>query len=452
MLEKNKVTGSQYLGHALGGLGQNIIFGLWSGYMMIFYTDVFGLSAGIVGLLFLVSRLWDGINDPLMGIIADRTRTKWGRFRPWLVFMMVPIGVCLVLNFYVPNISGKALIIYAFVTYILMSMAFTAVDVPYWSLPAAMTEDPNTRTKIFSISRLTTTFASILVGALVIPLVNVIGKGDMANGFRGVAIVFAIVGSVLYLSSFVLVKEHVPASTEKFVFKKAIKALTANKPLVIILFCSLISTTMLTMRMNIQNYYAQYNLGSLDLVPILSVIGLPGIVIGALTAPLLAKKLGKKRVLIVSNIFTLIAGVVFYFVGYSNVTLVIAMMGLLMLPIGINMVLTSAMIADTIEYAEWKTGQRNEGLISSTQTLAAKFSMAIAGGLVGLILVVTNYTPNVQQSVQTLDALHATMSLFLAFGALISLIPLKFYDLTEEKHAEIVDILRERRVNSENIK
>ncbi|MGL4373546.1 MAG: glycoside-pentoside-hexuronide (GPH):cation symporter, partial [Turicibacter sp.] len=305
----SSVSGKEILGHALGGVGQNFIFAFWSGYMMMFYTDVFGLTAAFVGLLFFGARIWDAINDPMMGMLADRTRTRWGRFRPWLLFMPLVIGICLVLNFTIPSLSGKSAMVYAVITYMMMSMAFTAVDIPYWSMPSAMTTDPNTRTKIFSFSRLSTSLASVVAGIFIIPLINVMGGGDMAKGFCGAAIVIAIIGAIFYLISFSLVREHVPGSTEKFNYKKAFQALSQNKPLMIALGAALACNLGLIIKMSLQLYYVQYNLGSLDLIPIFSFLALPGIVLGSLMTPSLCKKFGKKTTLIGSNVCMLGIGI-----------------------------------------------------------------------------------------------------------------------------------------------
>lgn len=138
---EGEVKGREMFGHAIAGFGQNLIFGLWSSYMLVFYTDIFGISAGAAGIIMLLTRVWDGFNDPMMGSIADHTRTKWGRYRPWLLFMSPIIVIFLVLNFSSPDLSPVAKIVYASITYVMMSMAFTAVDVPYWTMPAAMSAD-----------------------------------------------------------------------------------------------------------------------------------------------------------------------------------------------------------------------------------------------------------------------------------------------------------------------
>lgn len=440
-----EVTKKEILGHAIGGVGQNFIFALWSGYMMMFYTDVFGLSAAFVGVLFFGARVWDAVNDPIMGIMADKTRTKWGRFRPWLLFMPIPIGVCLVLNFTAPNLSGTSAIIYATITYILMSMSFTAVDIPYWSMPSAMTTDPIKRTKLFSYARLSTSLASVVAGMIIIPLVNVIGKGDMKKGFFGTAVVIAIIGAVFYLISFKMTREHIAASTEKFNYKKAIQALSQNKPLMIILVSSVAINLGMILKNSLQLYYVQYNLGTLNLIPVFSFLSLPGIVIGSLIAPKISSKYGKKNTLIGSNIVLLLAGIIFMFTPYTQVWMIILMTAIQVTVIGLAMVIVSSMIADTIEYAEWKTGQRNEGIISSTQTFTTKLAIAISGLLAGSILTASGYVPNVEQAQSTLTVFHIVSSIVPGLIGILACIPLKWYDLTEEKHLKIMEEISSRK-------
>jgi GPH family glycoside/pentoside/hexuronide:cation symporter/probable glucitol transport protein GutA len=171
------VTGREIAGHAIAGIGQNLFFGLWSGYMLVFFTDVFGISGGAAGLIMMFTRVWDAINDPMMGVIADRTRTRWGRYRPWLLFMALPMIFFLALNFSAPSLSPTGKIVYAAFAYVFMSMAFTAVDVPYWTLPAAMTQDVGKRTLIYSASRISTTLSSLVVMIVAIPLITALGGG-----------------------------------------------------------------------------------------------------------------------------------------------------------------------------------------------------------------------------------------------------------------------------------
>lgn len=442
-----EVTGKEMFGHAIAGVGQNFIFAFWSSYMMMFYTDVFGLSAAFVGMLFFGARAWDAINDPMMGVIADKTRTKWGRFRPWLLIMPIPVGICLVLNFTVPNVTGTAAMIYAAVTYILMSMAFTAIDIPYWSMPSAMTTDPVKRTKIFSYSNLGTSMASTVAGMLIVPLLNAFGGANTKSGFFGTAIVMAVIGITLYLTGFKLTREHVEASTEKFNYKKAAKALGTNKPLLIVLIASVALNLGMIIKMSLQLFYVQYNLGTLNLVPIFSMLALPGTILGSLFAPKIASKFGKKRALIGASITLLVVGIIFMITPYSQVWLIMILSAAQVTLITLSMVIVSSMIADTIEYAEWKTGQRNEGVISSTRTFTTKLAMAFSGLIAGGILTFAGYVPNVEQSQMTLTVFHLVSSIVPGAIALVACIPMKWYDLTEERHAQIMKEIAERKAN-----
>ena len=434
-------------GHAIAGVGQNFIFAFWSSYMMMFYTDVFGLSAAFVGMLFFGARAWDAINDPMMGVIADKTRTKWGRFRPWLLIMPIPVGICLILNFTVPNVTGTAAMIYAAVTYILMSMAFTAIDIPYWSMPSAMTTDPVKRTKIFSYSNLGTSMASTVAGMLIVPLLNAFGGANTKSGFFGTAIVMAVIGITLYLTGFKLTREHVEASTEKFNYKKAAKALGTNKPLLIVLIASIALNLGMIIKMSLQLFYVQYNLGTLNLVPIFSMLALPGTILGSLFAPKIASKFGKKKALIGASITLLVVGIIFMLTPYSQVWLIMILSAAQVTLITLSMVIVSSMIADTIEYAEWKTGQRNEGVISSTRTFTTKLAMAFSGLIAGGILTFAGYVPNVEQSQMTLTVFHLVSSIVPGVIALVACIPMKWYDLTEERHAQIMKEIAERKAN-----
>lgn len=258
--EKNMASNIEVLGHALGGVGQNTVYALWSGFITAFYTDVFGMNPAVMAGIFLFARIWDGINDPMMGIFADRSKSRFGRYRCWLLRMPPVVAVCLVLNFTVPHFGTTGNIIYAAITYILMGMAFTSVDIPYWSLPAAMTSNPEERTKIFTTATLGTNLATT-VGNMLIPILLVtFGGTGSSRAYFITAVIFALVGFVLYLTCFGLVREHVKAPTEKFSFKLAIKSLFTNKPLFCIMITNLVINLAFIMKMTLNYYYTTYTL------------------------------------------------------------------------------------------------------------------------------------------------------------------------------------------------
>lgn len=445
-VQEGEVTRREMFGHAIAGFGQNLIFGLWSSYMLVFYTDIFGISAGAASIIMLLTRIWDGVNDPMMGTIADHTRTKWGRYRPWLLFMAPVIVIFLVLNFSSPDLSPVAKVIYAGITYVMMSMAFTAVDVPYWTMPAAMSKDVQKRTRIISFSRMATTVATTVLGVIAVPMIQAFGKGNMEKGYMMTALVIGIVGASLYLVGFANVREHVqPVSSEKIGFKNSVRAIVQNKPLLLLLVCGLLGSTGTMLKQGMVIYYVQYCVGDFNLIPIFSVLFLPGMIIGVAIAPFFTKRFEQKTVFIVAKVIGIIIDVVFFFVGFSNITLTMILYALSSIPLGISSVVSSAMVTNTIEYAEWKFGSRQEGLISSTQTLTAKIGMALSVGVTGIVLQVSNYVPNQVQTHSTQMIIHGAFTLFCAIIGVLCVIPMFFNNFTDKRHAEIMVELEERR-------
>ena len=444
-----EVKGREMFGHAIAGFGQNLIFGLWSSYMMVFYTDIFGITAGAASIIMLLTRIWDGVNDPMMGTIADHTRTKWGRYRPWLLFMAPVIVIFLVLNFSSPDLSPTLKVVYAAVTYVMMSMAFTAVDVPFWTMPAAMSSDVQKRSKIISFSRMSTTLATTVLGVIAIPLVNALGNGDKAKGYMMTALVVGLVGAAFYLIGFANIREHVqPVPNQKITLKSSVKAITQNKPLLLLLCCGLLGNIGTMLKQGMVIYYVKDCVGSESLIPIFSVLFLPGMFVGLVIAPMFTKKFDSKTVFIGSRVFGIIVDVVFFFAGFENVPLVMFLYALTSIPLGMSSVVSATMLTNTIEYAEWKFGNRQEGLISSTQTLTAKIGMALSAGVIGAVLEIANYVPN-QVTPQTQNMIHGAFTLFCAAIGVLAIIPMLFNKFTDKEHERIVKELEARKQQAE---
>ena len=444
-----EVTGREMFGHAIAGFGQNLIFGLWSSYMLVFYTDIFGISAGAASIIMLLTRVWDGVNDPMMGTIADHTRTKWGRYRPWLLFMAPVIVVFLVLNFSIPDLSPALKVAYAGVTYVMMSMAFTAVDVPYWTMPAAMSSDVPKRSRIISLSRMTTTLASTVLGVMAIPLISVLGQGDKAKGYMLTALTVGILGAVFYIIGFANIREHVqPVPNQKITLRSSVKAIVQNKPLLLLLSCGLIGNIGTMLKQGMVIYYVKDCIGSESLIPIFSLLFLPGMVVGLMIALAFAKRFDSKSVFIGAKVFGITVDVIFFFVGFGNVPLAMVLYALTSVPLGMSTVVSSTMMTNTIEYAEWKFGSRQEGLISSTQTLSAKIGMALSAGVIGIVLETANYVPN-QVTSETQNMIHGAFTLFAAVLGVVSVVPMLFNRFTDKEHKKIVMELEERRRQAE---
>ena len=444
-----EVKGREMFGHAIAGFGQNLIFGLWSSYMLVFYTDIFGISAGTASIIMLLTRVWDGINDPMMGSIADHTRTRWGRYRPWLLFMSPVIVIFLVLNFSSPDLSPALKVAYAAITYVMMSMAFTAVDVPYWTMPAAMSSDVQKRSRIISLSRMSTTIATTVLGVIAIPLINALGQGDKQKGYMLTALVIGLVGAMFYLIGFANIREHVePVPNQKITLKSSVRAIAQNRPLLLLLCCGLLGNIGTMLKQGMVIYYVKDCVGSESLIPIFSLLFLPGMILGLIIAPTFTKRFDSKTVFIGTKIFGIVVDIVFFFAGFNNVPLTMFLYALTSIPLGISSVVSATMLTNTIEYAEWKFGNRQEGLISSTQTLTAKIGMALSVGVTGLVLEIANYVPNHVTS-ETQMMLHGAFTLFCAVIGAISIVPMLFNKFTDREHERIVEELKERRRQKE---
>lgn len=426
--------------------GQNLIYGLFLNYLMIFYTDVYGISAAAVATLFLVARTWDALNDPLMGMLVDRTRTRWGKFRPYLLWTPFPIAFATVLCFVTPDVDASTKLIFAYATYILWSMVYTVNDVPLWALSSAMTQNSQERTGLISLARILATIGIMVPAVLVIPMVDFFGAGDDERGYFVTAICFAGAAALLMLLAFFNTKERVVPSAEKPTFKQSITALTANRPLQMIVLISLVGVFAMASQ-SLFVYFATYNLGDRSLLPVLMLITVAAIIIGMLPVPALVRRYGKKWAFAFLTLFKALTSIAFYLVGYDSLPAVYVMTFFNGLFIGGVGIVTTAMLADSIEYMQWKIGNRSEGIIFSVQTFMAKITTAIGGFLGGISLSLVGYVPNVAQAPQALEGIFLLITLVPGVGGLLVLIPLYFYELNEKRHREILDELA-LRVNS----
>lgn len=434
---------SELIGYACGGIGHNLIYALFSGYLLIFYTDVFELSAGFTGLLFLIARIFDAVNDPIMGVIADKTNSKLGRYRVWLYRAAPVIGAALCLCFFVPDIGKMAQYIYCYVTYILMGVSFTCADIPYWSLPSVMTDDAMKRNKIFSIGSIAGSLASG-IGAVAVPMI-VSNATDFATGYLTAAIAFSIVGIIGYVLCGSLVRERLEIHREHYSLKMALSTLFKNKPLLIVMAASLFGNLAFQLKVSMNTYYGQYALGDYGYVTYLSAMLLVGMLIGASCIPIVVKKLGAKGAMKLTLLAGVIISAIYYISGYQSLVTVLIFSALSAVVVGAFTVLVTSMTADTIDYAEVHVGQRNEGIITSTRTFITKLATAIAGAVIAFALELIQYTPNVEQTVLVKDGFHACMSAFPGIMYLIGFIIICFYPLTKEKFQAMEEKLQEMR-------
>lgn len=434
-------------------------------YFTFFYTDVMLIPASAAATMFLVSRIWDGVNDPVMGIIADRTNTKWGKFRPYLLWLCVPFAVIGVLTFTVPNFSLNGKLIWAYVTFILIMMMYTAINIPYTALLGVISPDSKERTSVSSFKFIFAFAAGIIVSATLLPMVKAFGGGNDAKGWQMSFIIYGIAAIAFFLIAFAGTKERVqPPKTQKSSIKKDLIELVTNKPWVILLFSTLTFILFTAVRGSVTAHYFKYFIGAQEvklpfvdakvysfetLVSAFNTIGQIFALIGVVLANIISRKIGKKKAYIGIFVIALISSAAFYFVRPEQITLIFVLQILGSVTGGPVSMLLWAMYADTADYAEWKNGRRATGLVFSASTMSQKFGWAFGAFVALNLMAQVGFEAN---QAQTADSLHGLVLLFSLIPAgigVISLILVCLYPLNDKKVNEIISELTERRKASE---
>ena len=444
----NPIKTTEKLAYGFGCFGQNMIYSLMANFLLFFYTDIFGILPTVAGTILLLAKLWDAVNDPMMGMLADRTRTRWGKFRPYLIFtpiLFVPFAVA---SFSTPSLSMTGKIAWATVTYICFGMIYTASDVPFWALSSAITEDTNERNSVVVYPRFLATIAVAIATLCTQPLIKLFSSPkNPARGYQVTALCYSILTVACFALTFFFVKERVqPQNKEKVSFKDIIKTFTSNKPLMLVIISGFFTGIGQTAKLSMLIYYAKYNLGNEMMFTIFAGANIPFILIGIATVPYFCKRFGKKTACIGYYAIYALGSLGFYFVGWNNFGLLLAFNCLSSLGMASPQVIQTAMIADTIEYGELQTGKRTEGTIFSSQTFLAKLTAAVTSVMIAASLSALGYIPNAPQSQQVLSGIHSLTAFIPFFSSLLGIIPIAFYPLNEKRHAQIVVELHKREV------
>lgn len=433
-LKMEKLRNSTILAYGMGSLGNNIIYAFISTYLLVFYTEDFGLKAASIGTLFLVARVWDGFNDPIMGIIVDNTETKWGKFRPYLLVVPYIMGITTILCFLNPDLPSQFKLVYAYITYILWGMSFTAMDIPYWSMSAALTIDPIERNKVVMVPRTLSMVGFLIVNLATLPLVAYF------HSWTVVAVIYTVVAIGFTMITFFNVEERVHIKRDK---KQTIKDVwilfKANKPLRMALYSLFILETMNYLRFSFAFYYIKYNYNQESMIPIFSGLYLILTVVGSLLSPMVSKKLGKRKTAIIGASIYALSSIGMFFTGYVTLVPLFIWASIGALFFGINNIALNSMIVDCVEYGEYKTGNRAEGMVFSTNIFKTKLASAIGGSMGAYALAIIGYVANQNQSIATLDSIHRLFTIYTGLLTLLSLIPLFFYELTEEYYEKLVE-------------
>ena len=464
-----KIGLSEKIGYGLGDMSSSMFWKLFGAYLMLFYTDVFGISAAVVGTMFAVTRVWDSFFDPVVGAFADRTSSRWGRFRPYLLFLAVPFGLIGVITFLTPPFDNTGKIIYAYVTYALMMMVYSAINVPYASLLGVMSPDPSHRNTLATYRMTFAYLGSFIALLLFMPLVNAFGGGDVNGptrlwftapqfGWFMAVVVIAAICVVLFLACFALTKERVePIKHEKTSLKTDFRDLVHNKPWWILLGAGVSSLVFNSIRDGATVYYFKYYVDE-TAVGNISILGLPFVlsgiylgvgqaanIVGVILAAPVSNRIGKRNTFISSMALATVLSVIFFWLNKDQLYLIFVFQVLISICAGSIFPLLWSMYADCADYSELRTGNRATGLIFSSSSMSQKFGWAFGSAITGWMLAQFGFKANAVQSAETIQGIKMFLSILPAVGALLSLVFIYFYPLSESKMKTITAELQEKR-------
>lgn len=414
-----KLSNTSKYSFGIGALGKDLCYAIVSYFLMIYLTDTIGLTPLFVGNLFLCARVWDAFNDPMMGFIVDNTRTKWGKFRPWILIGTLLNAVVLVFLFRRPEGLGMAgLCVYYSVLYILWGMTYTVMDIPYWSMLPSLSSTKEERDSMSVIPRIFASTAWLLMGAFAIKLVSALGKGDDAKGYSSLSMIVAVLFVVTTIITVVFVHDRSSQQTargkkeSKMSIKSALHVIAGNDQLKVFIGIVLAYNLVVQIAGGMAIYYFKYVVGNEDFYPIFTTFASIAEIVALFFFPILSRSLTKKQVFAIASFSPavgLVALVVSSFFLPQNVV-IIALCGVLFkLGSGLSLGATTVMLADIIDYGEVKLGTRNESIIASFQTLLVKTASAFSGWLIGVGLTLIGYEANAVQGAATVTGMKFIM-------------------------------------------
>ncbi len=487
-----KIPVPEKIGYGFGDAAANFVFQTMLIFQLGFYTDVFGITAVTAGTLLLVGRFWDAIFDPIMGVIADRTQTRWGKFRPWVLWSAVPFAAMFFLAFHTPGFGPTGKVIYAYVTYILLMTVYSINNLPYSALNGVMTGDVNDRTSLSSFRFFFAMGAAFLVQGLVLPMVDKFGQGDAAKGWSITIGAFALLSIVFFVITFLSVRERIhPDPKQPSSPRRDFADLLKNRPwksmFVLTLFIFITLALWGSAMFYFFTYYVEKDqlfsfLSSWGLVTtsaggtpaaggwwhdLLRAFGLLALddrsnvtsvgfglfnmagqlvtIIGVLFSKTLSVRFGKKAVFLVGLSLTALFTALFITAPAGAVGWIFTLNILKSLAYGPTIPLLWAMMADVADFAEWKTMRRATGVVFSGIVFALKAGLGLGGAVCGWLLAAYGYVPNVAQNDTALLGIRLAGSIYPAITFFIGVIALSFYSINKELNLRIQDELEERR-------
>lgn len=420
------------VGYGLGDMASNFYMGFFGLFLLYYYTDVFGISPAAAASMLLVTKVVDAISDPAMGLIADRTYSRWGKYRPYLLWVAVPYAALGYLLFLGPELSTTGKLVYAYITYTLVMLAYTAINVPYSALLAVISPVAEERTKATQFRFVFASLGTLCVGAFATPLVNWLGGDDEVLGFRLTIILFAVLSVLIFWITFATTRERVQPPRHESSIGEDFSALLKNVSWIILVLTGILIVVGLIARFASIVYYLKYYVGDsgdplfliFDRTAVLTSCGLIGQLFGALITPALSRNFEKHRLVFAMSVFHAISLFVCYVIPPQAFWLITLVHSLGIMTFGVTITLLFSMYTDCAEYGEWLTGKNTAGLTVSASMFSLKFGSAVGSALPGFVLAWVGFTANAEQTEQAITGIRLMFNLvpalyFLAGGLLM---------------------------------
>jgi len=476
-MKNNMITLKEKIGYGFGDAASSMFWKIFGMYSLFFYTDVFGITAAAAGTMFLVARLWDSFFDLFVGIMSDRTKTRWGKYRPYLLWFAIPFAVMGVITFFTPDFGQTGMLVYAYVTYSLMMIVYSLINVPYASLLGVISPDPRERNTLSSYRMSFAFIGSFVTFMLLQPLIDFFSKhfggeetlvasqltdGSVSTNPVGWVMGVGAIGLlcvVLFLLCFSWTKERVEQieSEEQVSVKQDLRNLFHNAPWWILVGTGLAALLFNAIRDSVAIYYfrdyvqVNYRMAGTgwDMTTIYFLVGQAANLLGVMLAPSLSARFGKRRTYMIAILMAGILSTAFFYIP-NNITWILILQFCISIFAGYVLPLLWSMFSDIVDHQELLTGRRTSGLIFSSSSMSQKLGWALGAAMSGWVLAYFKYAPNaLQQSVETIQGEHLMISLLPAVCCLLAFLGMYFYPLSDKKVKENYERLEEKRMQAQ---